>query len=176
MNNSPYMRNYAPNYFNRQNMDEQIDAQINQLQQMKEQMRNNQQPAINQTFQIAPTNNHIIRFVDTINDVTKESVYYDTPFFSKDMSVLWIKNIKGDIKTYELNEIIPKDSKDIQIEYLQAQIEELKGMITNDADVTNANTKQSTTSTTEDDETDGTTTQKNESTSIQKVSRSKKEQ
>ena len=50
----------------------------------------------------------------------------DTPYFSKDMSVVWIKNTKGDIKTYELNEIVPKDNKDIKIEYLQAQIEELK--------------------------------------------------
>ena len=50
----------------------------------------------------------------------------DTPYFSKDMSVVWIKNTKGEIKTYELNEIVPKDNKDIQIEYLQAQIEELK--------------------------------------------------
>ena len=32
----------------------------------------------------------------------------------------------GDIKTYELTEIIPKDDKDIQIELLQTQIEELR--------------------------------------------------
>ena len=176
MNNNPYMRNYIPNYngFNQQNINEQIDNQINQLQQMKEQMKNNIQPAINQTFQLAPTNNHTMRFVNTIDDVNKEVVYFDTPFFSKDMSILWIKNAKGDIKTYELNEIIPKDSKDIQIEYLRSQIEELKGMIKNDANVTDVTTKQDATDTESDDNTDGTTTKKSESTSFQKISGSKK--
>jgi ribonuclease HII len=133
MNNN-YPRNYIPNYnnFNQQNMYDQIDSQIAQLQQMREQIKNNiQQPAINQTFQLAPTNNHTMRYVDTIEDVNKETIYYDTPFFSKDMSIVWIKNAKGEIRTYELNEIIPKDDKDIQIELLQAQINEMKGMIHN---------------------------------------------
>ena len=55
----------------------------------------------------------------------------DTPFFSKDMSVVWVKNTKGEVKTYELTEIIPKDDKDIEIEMLKAQINEMKGMIQN---------------------------------------------
>jgi hypothetical protein len=50
----------------------------------------------------------------------------DTPYFSKDMSVLWVKNVKGEIKSYELKEIVQKDEKDLQIEFLQAQIEDLK--------------------------------------------------
>jgi len=50
------------------------------------------------------------------------------------MSIVWIKDTKGNIKTYELTEIIPKDEKDIKIEYLQAQIEELKkGMKSNES-------------------------------------------
>ena len=126
-----YQRNYTPNYFNQQNMYDQIDGQINQLQQMKEQIKNNnQQPAINQTFQLAP-NTHTMRYADTIDDVSKETIYYDTPFFSKDMSILWVKTLKGDIRTYELNEIVAKDEKDIQIELLQAQINEMKGMMEN---------------------------------------------
>lgn len=128
MYNNPYMNAYN---MNQQSLAERIDNQIAQLSQMKEQIKNNQQPAINQTFQLAPTSNHTMRFADTITDVNKEAVYTDTPFFSKDMSVLWIKNNKGDIKTYELNEIIPKDDKDIQIELLTAQVNELKGKINN---------------------------------------------
>lgn len=176
MYNNAYQRNYNAN-FNQQNMYEQIDNQINQLQQMRDQIKNgnNQPPAINQTFQLAPTNNHTMRYADTIDDVNKETIYYDTPFFSKDMSVLWIKNVKGEIKTYELNEIVPKDSKDIQIEYLQAQIEELKGMIKDEQPITNVNAEQTTTNTTEYDEPVGESVKKNKSTSIQKVSRSKKE-
>ncbi len=134
MYNNPYVRNY-----NQQNMYEQIDNQINQLQQMREQMKNTQQPAINQTFQLAPTNNHTIRYANTIDEVIKENVFYDTPFFSKDMSVLWLKSAKGDIKTYELTEIVPQDEKDIQIQYLQSQIEELRKEIDNNAKSSNTN-------------------------------------
>lgn len=174
MNNNTYSRPYV-NYG--YTMGDQIDYQINQLQQMKKQMENNQQqPAINQTFQLAPTNNHTVRYANTIDDVNKETVYYDTPFFSKDMSVMWFKKANGEIKPYELNEIIPKDNKDLQIEYLQTQIEELKGMIKNDANVTNVDTKQNATNTTGDDKTIRTEPKSTKSSSISKVSRSKKEQ
>jgi len=173
MYNNPYM-NYNPS-INQQTFGERIDNQIAQLQQMKEQMKNNQPSQINQTFQLAPTHQGGMRYANTIDDVNKEVVYADTPFFSKDMSVLWIKNNKNEIKTYELNEILPLDSKDVQIQYLQSQIEELKGMIKNDANVTNDVTEQSSTDTSKLDESDGTATKKNKSTSIQKVSGSKKE-
>lgn len=174
MYNNPYGRQY--NAVNQQNMYEQIDNQISQLQQMREQMKNStMQPAINQTFQLAPTGTNTMRYANTIDDVSKEIIYGDTPFFSKDMSVLWIKNTKGNIKSYELTEIIPKDSKDMQIEYLQEQIEELKGMIKNEQFNSNVVTEQTTTDTNEDDEPVGTTAKKNKSTGISKVSTSKKE-
>ena len=124
MFNNPYISNYNSG-FAQQNLNEKIDNEIAKLQQMKSNM-NQQPPAINQTFQLAPTNNSMMKYANTIEDVNKEMVYFDTPFFSKDMSVLWIKNMKGDIKTFELTEIIPKDDKDIKIEFLMAQIEELK--------------------------------------------------
>ena len=164
MYNNPYM-SYNNNY-NQQSLNDRIDSQIAQLNQMKEQFKNNQQPAINQTFQLAPNGTNTMRYANTIDDVSKEIIYGDTPFFSKDMSVLWVKNTKGNIKTYELNEIIPKDSKDMQIEYLQSQIEELKGMMKNDANVTNVNAKQDTTDTSTDDDAVRTTTKKNKSSSI----------
>lgn len=125
MYQNPYMNNYT-NY-NQQSMNERIDNQIAQLQQMKEQMKNNQQPtSINQTFQLAPTHQGGMRYANSLDDVNREMVYVDTPFFSKDMSVVWVKNNKNEIKTYELNEIIPRDEKDIKIDFLMAQIEELK--------------------------------------------------
>ena len=123
MFNNPYM-NYQQS-FNQQSINERIDNQIAQLQQMKEQMKN-QQPAINQTFQLAPSHSVGIRYANSLDEVTKEVVYADTPFFSKDMSIVWIKNNKNEIKTYELHEIIPKDEKDIKIDFLMAQIKELK--------------------------------------------------
>ncbi len=173
MYNNPYLRQY--NNMNQQTMYDQIDNQIHQLQQMREQIKTNvnQQPAISQTFQIASNGTNTMRYANTIDDVDKEIIYVDTPFFSKDMSVLWIKNTKGEIRTYELNEIVPKDEKDIQIEFLQSQIEELKGMMKDVSNATDVDTKQSTKDTTEYDESVGESVEENKSSSISKVSRSK---
>ena len=110
------------------NIDRQIETQkgrLNELEQMKNQLMQPQQPAINQTFQLA-NNQSGIRLVDNIDEVSKEQIFSDTPFFSKDMSVVWIKNIKGEIKAYSLEEIIQKDEKDIQIEYLMSELEKYK--------------------------------------------------
>lgn len=125
MYNNPYMINQN---YNQQSMNERIDNQIAQLQQMKEQMKHNTQPAINQTFQLAPNSNGI-KFVNNIDDVQKEFAISETPFINKDYSTLWIKNAKGEIKTFELNEVIPKDEKDILIEKLQSQIDNLSNQI-----------------------------------------------
>ena len=162
---------YNNSYLNNISLNERIDNEIERLKQMKTQV---QQPTpITQNFQLAPTHSGM-RFANTIEDVKKEIVYFDTPFFSKDLSVLWLKNAKGDIKAYSMEEIVEKDDKDIQIEYLKEQIEELKGMIKNDANVTNVVTEQDSTNTTKYDDTNGTTTKKAEPSSIQKISRSKK--
>lgn len=125
------------NYYNPQASIDRINSQIAELEKMKANIPSvpvqNGQPAINQTFQLAPNPQNAIRYANSIEEVQKEIVIADTPYFSKDLSVLWIKNTKGEIKSYELQEIVQKDQKDIQIEYLQAQIEELKGMIKNES-------------------------------------------
>ena len=114
-----------------------IDNQIRELEAMKGQIP---QP-ITQNFQISPVNT--LKMADSIDEVEKTMVMGDTPFFSRDMSILWIKNIKNEIKSYELKEIVQKDEKDLKIEYLEAQIEELRrGM-----NESNANSNESTTST-----------------------------
>ena len=174
MYNNPYYQNV----YNPQANIDRINNQIAELEKMRTQLQQPiQQPQtpITQNFQLAPTNNGM-KFVNTIDDVNKEIVYFDTPFFSKDMSVMWIKNTKGDIKSYELNEILPKDSKDMQIELLQEQIKELKGMIRDVSNATNDDTKQNATNTSKYDDTYGTAVEKTESSSVSKVSRSKKEQ
>ena len=177
MYTNPYM-NYQQG-FNQQSMNERIDNQIAQLQQMKDQMKNNQQQPIptnlTQNFQLAPTHQGGIRYANSLDDVNREMVYIDTPFFSKDMSVVWVKNNKDEVKSYELKEILPMDSKDMQIQYLQSQIEELKGMMKNESvtTITNDDEKQSTTNTQTNDDTMGTTTKKSKPTVISKVSGSK---
>jgi len=119
MYNNPYMSGYNP-----QVTVDKINAQMNELEKMKQQLQQPiQQPTnLTQNFQIAPTNRDVIRYASSIDEVNRDMVIGDTPFFSKDLSIVWIKNTKGEIKTYELIEIIPKDDKDIQIELLQAQI------------------------------------------------------
>lgn len=166
MYNNPY------NMINNYSLNDRIDNEIERLKQMKTQV---QQPTpITQNFQLAPTHNGM-KYANTIDDVKKEIVYFDTPYFSKDMSVLWVKNNKGDIKAYELTEIVEKDDKDIQIEYLTEEINKLKGMIKYDANVTNVDAEQDTTNTSKYDETNGTTIKESKPSSIQKISRSKKE-
>ena len=119
---------YNNAYYNPQASIDRINNQIAELERLKSQIPQQQiqQPSINQTFQLAPTNRDVIKYASSMEEVQKDIVIGDTPYFSKDMSIVWVKNTKGEIKTYELNEIITKDDKDLRIEYLQAQIEELR--------------------------------------------------
>jgi len=173
MYNNPYYQNA----YNPQVSIDRINNQIADLEKMRQQLQQPpQQPqAITQNFQLAPNNNGM-RYVNTIDDVSKEIIYFDTPFFSKDMTVMWVKNAKGDIKSYELREIIPKDNKDLQIEYLQAQIEELKGRMDNERVTTNANQQQISKYTKDYDEPIGEQIENDKPSSVSKVSRGKKEQ
>lgn len=138
MYNNPYINTYNP-----QPTLDRINNQMAELEKMKQQL---QQPMpqptnLTQNFQIAPSNS-FIKYSNSIDDVQKEMVLGDTPFFSKDMSIVWVKNTKNEIKTYELKEIIQKDDKDILIESLQSQINEMKGIL-NNAKSINGNASQS---------------------------------
>ena len=144
-----YGNPYMPQTFNRQEAVDRINANMNELERLKQQLQQPQQvqQPITQNFQLAPQNRDVIKYATSIDEVNRDMVIGDTPYFSKDMSVVWIKNTKGEIKTYELTEIIPKDEKDIKISYLEAQIEELKkGMKLNESD---ANVVESIANTTE---------------------------
>lgn len=162
--------------YNTQPSLDRINAQINELQKMKDQMTQPIQPtpSLTQNFQLAPTNREVIKYANSIEEVQKDLVIGDTPYFSKDMSVVWIKNTKGDIKVYELNEIIPKDEKDIQIELLQSQIEELrKEMKKYDEHITNAVSTENTTNSQWYDAESGEPIKESKSSIVQRVSRSK---
>jgi len=120
MYNNPY---YSP-----QISIDRINNQIAELEKMKQQIPPMPQPQptnLTQNFQLAP-NNNAIRYASSLEEVQKDMVIGDTPYFSKDMSVLWVKNTKGEIKSYELKEIVQKDEKDLKIDFLMAQIDELK--------------------------------------------------
>ncbi len=129
------------NLYNPQLSIDRINSQIAELEKLKSQipLQSHNTPSINQTFQLASNSVDVMRYADSIDDVNKQLIISDTPFFSKDMSILWVKNIKGDVKTYELNEIVHKDEKDLKIDYLMAQIEELKKGIANNERTTDIN-------------------------------------
>lgn len=172
-NANPYYQ--APTRQDNLNM---IDEQISRLNQMKSQLTQQQptqqqQPSINQTFQLAPTTQSTLRYVNTMEDVAKEIVFFDTPFFSKDMSVMWLKNNKGEIKAYELNEIVERDEKDIQIDYLTSKIEELERKIKHESNITNVVPTEDATDTTGDDEPVGEPVEKTKPTSVSRISKSK---
>ena len=172
--NNPYINAYNP-----QMTVDRINNQINELERLKTQIpQNNQQQPTNltQNFQLAPQNHDVIKYATSIEEVQRDMVIGDTPFFSKDMSVVWVKNTKGEVKTYELNEIVPKDEKDLQIELLMSQISELKGMLQNERTITNVDETEVSTNTSTNDEPIGKSVKKSKSTSVSRISTSKKEQ
>ena len=172
MYNNPYLNAYNP-----QVSIDKLNEQINNLEKMKSQLQQPQpQPTnLTQNFQLAPQNRDVIKYASSIDEVQRDMVIGDTPYFSKDMSVVWVKNTKGEIKTYELTEIIPKDEKDLQIELLQTQINQLrKEMMNNERTISNVNPEQNTTDTTEYDEPTRTATKKSKPSSVQEVSGSEK--
>ena len=168
--------NIANNY-NPQPSIDRINSQMAELEKMKQQLQQppqQQMPTnLTQNFQLTPTNREVIKYASSIDEVNRDMVFGDTPYFSKDMSVVWIKNTKGDIKTYELTEIIPKDSKDLMIESLQMELNELRGRLSNEQYATNDDEQLNETSTSKDDGTTRATTKKSKSTGISRVSTSK---
>ena len=103
-----------------QGLRDRIDRQM--------QMANQNQPQatpITQNFQLAPNQNNGIKYVNSIEDVRKELVFADTLFVNKEYTQLWVKNASGEVKTYELKEIIEKDTKDLKIAELEAKIDML---------------------------------------------------
>ena len=96
------------------NIIEQANGQLQQIQ--------NQpipQP-ITQNFQLTQGGN--LKLVNSFEDVQKEMVITDTYFLSNEN--LWIKKTNGDIRTFTVKEVKPKDEKDLLIEKLQKQISE----------------------------------------------------
>lgn len=111
-NNQMYMQDL-------QGLRDRIDRQMQLANQNQQQA---QIPQINQNFQLAPNQNNGIKYVNTIDDVRKELVFADTLFVNKEYSLMWLKNASGDIKSYELKEIVELDQKDQKIKELEEKI------------------------------------------------------
>lgn len=123
---------------NLQDMRDRIDNQMKQYQQ--QQMQQPVTQPITQNFQLAPqpTNNEIqAKYVNNIDDVKNTFVMTTGLFVNKEMNTLWFKNVNGDIRTFNLQEIIEQDPKDLEIQRLRNEIENMKGMIMNESRITN---------------------------------------
>lgn len=110
---------------------DRINSHISELEKMKAQLTQQQTPNLTQNFQLAP-NQGGMKYAENLEQVEKELVLLDTPYFSRDMSILWLKKASGETKTYELREIVKKDEKDLKIEFLMAKIEELEKEVKNE--------------------------------------------
>lgn len=116
-----------------QQMRERIDKQIQQSQQAQQQppiIPNTQPTNLTQNFQLAPqTNNNSeleSRYAENIDEVKNTFVMKTAIFATKDYSTIWIKDVSGNIKTYKTEEVVEVDEKDIQIQNLQKELEEMK--------------------------------------------------
>ena len=120
-NNQMYMQDL-------QGLRDRIDRQLQMANQNQPQT-----PPITQNFQLATPskNGEAIKYVESIEDVKKELVFMDSLFVSKDMKKMWLKDAKGDIRLFNIEEVLQKDEKDVEIEKLRSELKELKGMIKN---------------------------------------------
>lgn len=137
----PYYQNnqyYMQNMQDLQNMREKIDRQMQQMQQFN-QNQMQQQPVptnLTQNFQLAPNSNNNeleSKYVNNIDEVKGIFVMKTGVFLNKELNTLWIKNTNGDIRTFELSEIIQTDPKDVEINNLRQELQRMKEMISNES-------------------------------------------
>lgn len=128
---NPYTTN---NYLNElQQMRDKIDKQIQQSQQVQQQtpvIPNNQPTSLTQNFQLAPqTNNNSeleCKYAENIDEVKNTFVMKTGVFVTKDYGTMWVKDVSGNITTYRTEEVKQLDEKDIQIQELQKELQEMK--------------------------------------------------
>ena len=140
----PYYANsqyYMQNMQDLQNMREKIDRQMQQMQQLNQnQMQQQPVPNVTQNFQLAPnpSNNELeSKYANNIDEVRNTFVMKTGVFVNKELNTLWIKNTNGDIRTFELSEIIDIDPKDKEIAILKQELEKMKEMISNESNGNN---------------------------------------
>ena len=86
---------------------------------------------ITQNFQLTstPTYGSAFKYANTIDDVKHELVFGDTLFMNRDFTTMWLKNPSGDIRTFDVKEVVILDERDIEIQTLKNELAELKKVI-----------------------------------------------
>ncbi len=123
---------YGYNYPQINAYDKQIQEERQKIAELERQkLQLYTQPTIlNQTIQAGPQQANF-KYAESIDEINREMVFSDTLFVNKAFTNLWLKNPKGEVKTWLLEEIKPKDEKDFLIENLQLQIDQLKKELKN---------------------------------------------
>jgi hypothetical protein len=108
-----------------QNLRNQVDRQIQAVQQQQQYAP----PQVTQNFQITPTSNTDldVRYAEDIKEVEGNVALRTTLFINKATSKLWIKDVTGKVRTFDINEVIELDEKDKEILELKEEIKKLKG-------------------------------------------------
>lgn len=117
---------YGNPYFNQQAGIDRINNQIKELENLKGQYQAmpQQQPIQNIINTTSQNVEFEARFLNENEEVENIPINRKTAFISPKNGYLKIKEINGDITTYEL--IPPKDEKDLRIEELERKIKEME--------------------------------------------------
>jgi hypothetical protein len=129
---NPYNPNYIMNEW--QNMKDRIDKNMQNYQQFQNQFTQQpQQAPITQNFQLAPQNinpNELqSAYANNIEEVKNIFMIKNGIFVNKDLTSAWFKDTEGKIKTFSLIEVIEKDEKDLEIENLKNEINQMKTLL-----------------------------------------------
>lgn len=114
-----------------QNMRDRIDRTMQNYQQMQQQQPI-PQPQIHQSFQLAPQSNPSelqSGYANNIDEVRNIFMTKNGVFVNKDLTTLWFKNTEGNIRTFTLAEVIEKDEKDVEIERLKDEINQMRTLL-----------------------------------------------
>lgn len=133
---------YYPNNGNMYDNTQDLYAMRDKLDQtikMREQYNQRQMPGtVNQTFQITPNQSapqndseFDVKYVQNEDEMKNALIFKDTMFLNKEFNTLWIKQVKGGVKTFSLTEIIPIDPKDKEIMDLREENRILKEAMRN---------------------------------------------
>lgn len=115
-----------------QNMKDRIDKTMQQYQQAQNQFMQPQQAPITQNFQIAPQTNPSelqSAYANNIEEVKNIFMTKNGIFVDKGLTVAWFKDTEGKIRTFSLIEVIEKDEKDVEIENLKAEINQMRTLL-----------------------------------------------
>lgn len=128
---------YNPNYIMQewQSMKDRIDKNMQNYQQVQNQFMQPQQmpTSLTQNFQLAPQNvnpNELqSAYVNNIDEVKNIFMTKNGIFINKDLTSAWFKDTEGKVRVFSLIEVIEKDEKDIEIENLKNEINQMRSLL-----------------------------------------------